>query len=428
MTFSKYRITIICLFTLQFLFSGTLFPAEQEQVVTYQQVLRQVSRHNPAILAGRMEVLEKEWLWRQTKVWSNPDLEIELENFGGHLTDVEEEPAELTAAVSYQLEPGGKRGKKKRLARYAWDLTKNSAEGLSLDVLLAAGEGFITLLAAQELERRAMEFYQQSEKMHLLVKAQVEVGKVSPLISRKAGVLLADAAIALNRARLRREDARQRLAVLWQETDASFDRAEGSLSKRYRLPPGEELWERVKEAPETRRQHLTEGLNKTAVSREKAAVLPDIEITGGLRKLRHVQGHKWVAAVSFQLPLFDWNRGNIKAAQYRLQKSNARSKDYMNRLRSGFRETYRQWTSAGEEVLILETKSLAALDQLYDDTLEGYKAGKFSFLEVLEARQTLNRTKQRYVRVLHKFHLAALKLARMAGTTLDKLLTGEQPF
>jgi cobalt-zinc-cadmium efflux system outer membrane protein len=375
-----------------------------------------------------MEVLEKEWLWRQTKAWPNPGVEIELENFGGRLLDVEEEPAELTAAVSQLLELGGKRGKKKRMARFAWDLAKNDAEGLRLDVLQAAGEGFITLLAAQELERHAVEFSQQGRKMYLLVKARVEVGKISPLILKKAGVLLADADIALNKARRRRQDARHRLAVLWRETDASFERAVGSLSKRYLLPSGKELWERVKKAPETLRQQVTEGLNKTAVKREKAAVIPDIEITGGLRKLRHVQGHRWVAAASFQLPLFDWNRGNIKAAKYHLQKSNARSKDFMNRLRVEFREIYRQWTSAGEEAQILETKSLAVLEQLYDDTLEGYKAGKFSFLEVLEARQTLIRTKQRYVRVLHKFHLAALKLARMAGATLGQLLAGEQPF
>ena len=76
----------------------------------------------------------------------------------------------------------------------------------------------------------------------------------------------------------------------------------------------------------------------------------------------------------------------------------------------------------------METKSLAALRQLYDDTLEGYKAGKFSFLEVLDSRQTLIRTKQRYVRALLQFHSTALKLARMAGTTLDKLVGPQKLF
>jgi outer membrane protein, heavy metal efflux system len=428
MMFSKYRITIIFLFMLQLLLWGTPAQAEQERTVTYRQVLRQVMQHNPAILAGQMEVLKKEWLWRQTKTWTNPNIEIELENFGGNIIAVEEEPAELTATISQPLELGGKRGKKRQMALYSWDLAKKSAEGLRLDMLQLAGEGFITLLATQELERYAVEFYQQSQKMHDLVKAQVEVGKVSPLILKKASVLLADATIALNKAKRRRQDARQRLSVLWQDMEASFKRANGSLDKRYRLPSQNALWERVKESPEARAQRVLENLNKTAISREKAVVIPDIEITGGIRKLRHIEGHKWVAALSLQLPLWNWNRGNINAAKYQLKKSKAEAKDFMNRLRVEFQETFRQWTSAGEEANILETESLPAVARLYDGMLEGYKAGKFSFLEVLDARQTLNGSKQRYIKVLHKYHRTALKLARMSGTTLDRLLADEEPF
>lgn len=424
----RFRKILFCLLMLQLLLLGPLFSAEQEQIVTYRQVLKQVAGQNPAILAGRMEVLEKEWLWRQSKAWPNPAVEIEVENFGGRLHDVEEEPVELTASLSQLLELGGKRGKKKRMARLGWDLAKNDAEALRLDVLQAAGQRYVTLLAAQELERHALELLQQSNKMVLLVKIRVEAGKDSPLILKRAGVIQADAEIALKKARRRLQDARRQLAVLWQDTEGALEKAAGSLSKRYPLPSAGELWQRVMEAPESRRQILNQGMNKTAVGLEKASAIPDIEISGGLRKLRHVRGHTWVAAASFNLPLLDWNRGNIKAAKYRLKKSETQSQDFMNGLRIEFDETYRLWTAAGAEAQILETKSLAVLDQLYESTLEGFKAGKFSFLEVLDARQTQIGKKQQYVRVLHKFHLAGLKLARIAGTTLDGLLSKDRPF
>ena len=432
MTFCKY--IIIYLFALQLLVPLSLSPDKKQQPITYRQLLKQVSLKNPAIRSGQMDVLEKEWLWRQSKSWSNPDVEIELENFGGSEnfggTDsgIEEEPSELTATLSQQLELGGKRGKRKKMARFTWDRAKVDSEQLKLDVLQAASQGFVTLLAAQELEQQAKEFHQQSLEMHRIVKIQVEVGKVSPLILKKADVLLADSAIKLKQAKQQRLNARQRLTAFRSDGNDTFEQAAGSLAKRYSLPSKSDLWKQVEASPEIRGLNITEELGKTAVSLEKAAVIPDLEITGGIRKMRQVQGHKWVAALSFQLPLLNFNRGNIKAAQYRLQKDKALAKDTLNNLRAEFEETYNQWTTAGDEATILEKKSLASLEELYNGTLEGYKAGKFSFIEVLDARQTLNRTKQRYIKVLRKFHLAALKLARMTGTTLDKLPGSDQPF
>ena len=423
------KLVLTCLFLLT---PGMLAAIEQNKAVSYKQVMEYIKQHNLSILAGNLDIKEKEALLNQSKKWINPNVGIKLENFGGYLEGAEETP-ELTFMVKQQLQLGGKRGKNRLISRLNLNLAKNNSRDLRLNIMKIAGERFLTLLVNQKLEQQAIAFYNLTEKIHLIVKDQVDVGNASPLNLTKTEIMVAEAKIASNRSKIQRQNSRDKLALLWKNTSIEktipdFQKVIGDLSKCYSLPTKKKLWSHVRKTPFARELKLVQQLNKAIYGRERSKIFPDIELTGGFRKYRHIKGHKWIFASGFQLPLFDWNRANINVAKYRLKKGIIQNEGSMNQLETDFNKLYRHWISANEEVKIFKTKVLDSSETLYQATLDGYKAGKFSFLEVLDAQQTLNKIKIKYIKSLYKFHLTALRIAYIAGTTLDKLLKDEQPF
>jgi len=424
------KLVLIILFLLS---PGMPTAAQQKKDISYKQVMGYIGQRNLSILAGNLDIKEKEALLNQTKKWANPNIEIELENFGGYLEGAEESP-ELTVLISQHLQLGGKLGKDKQISLMNLNLAKNTSLNLRLNIMEIAGKRFLMLLVNQELERQAIDFFHLTEKIYVLIKAQVDVGKVSPLKLKKAEILVAEAHIALNKSKIQRQNSRDKLALLWKntkikkKTGSDFQKAVGDLSKCYSLPTKKELWDQVRKNPFALELKLIQQLNRASYDRQRLEIVPDIELSGGLRKYKNIKGHKWLIALGFQIPLFDRNRGNINAARYRLEKGNIQHEESMNQLQMHFNKLYRFWSSANEEIKIIKTQAFGSLEILYKATLDGYKAGKFSFLEVLDARQTLNKIKIKYIKSLHKFHLTALRIAYMAGTTLDKLLKDGQPF
>lgn len=404
---------------------------QEEKKISYRDIIQKVKQLNSALLMSKLEAKEKAALLRQAGTWTNPEIEIELENFGGYLEGVEEEAPELTVMATQHLQLSGKRNKEKQIARFNLELAKLGADDLRLNIMKIAGKCYLTLLVAQESEQQAIDDLHRTREMFDIVKAQVESGKVSPLKLKKTQLLKTDAVIAVNKAKYRRRNAYLRLTLLWQDTqpmDKAIPMAAGSLLNRFSLPTRQALWQQVKTSPYARRVNINSQLDKAVLGRQRAEMFPDFELSGGLRKYRHIKGHKWLVALGFQLPLFDWNRGNINAARYRLEKGKLQNQDVLNRLQVSFNTRYNTYSRLSEEITLLETQSLAPQEQLYQATLEGYKAGKFSFLEVLEAGRTLNRTRQKFIEVLFHYHSVILELAHMAGTTLDQLEDASQPF
>jgi len=416
----------VLLLLLTMLLSCLSWASETEKGITFAEVMLRTARENPLIAAAAWDVKEKDALWKQAKTLPNPVLSLELENFGGSLDTEETKHPELTVTVSQSLDVFGTKWKQGKMAGLSKEMAGLDEENGRLDVLQEVSWFFVCLLGAQAEEEQARDFFRQSREIHVLIKAQVEVGKISPLRLKRAEILLTEAEIELDKAVCQHMTARLRLASLWGGTDSGP--AAGRLDRLYVLPDEAVLWERVKGNPDGKQRHLLNRLSRTAVTLEKSRLLPTPEISGGLRKLRGLPGHTFTAALSFQLPLLDWNRGNVRAAQFHLQKEDAQTLAYMRDLEVRFRTLYGQWQSAANETRSLKERVLTAAEVLFQAVMEGYKAGKFSFLEVLEARQALHHSRRAFTAAALNMHGKAIELARLAGTTLDRLLEPVQPF
>jgi cobalt-zinc-cadmium efflux system outer membrane protein len=67
----------------------------------------------------------------------------------------------------------------------------------------------------------------------------------------------------------------------------------------------------------------------------------------------------------------------------------------------------------------LETEILPSARELYQATSEGYSAGKFDLLEVLDAQRTLFSTRLEVVNARAEFQKAKVQIEALIGRGLD---------
>src|SRR5262249_53042202 len=122
----------------------------------------------------------------QTSLFPNPEIELELENFGGAGDVRGVDSSESTFQLSQLIELGGKRAKRLRAAGLERDIAGWDYEAKRLEVLTEATKAFIDVLAAQERLALTEDVVRLSEQVHHAAEERVKGGKVPPLETTKA--------------------------------------------------------------------------------------------------------------------------------------------------------------------------------------------------------------------------------------------------
>src|SRR5690606_4492370 len=107
--------------------------------------------------------------------------------------------------------------------------------------------------------------------------------------------------------------------------------------------------------------------------------------------------NQMMLGVSIPLPLFDRNQGNVYEASMLAYKSRD---DYLGlkvRLQAQLQRAASQFDIARNAALRLESEILPGADTAYTRAGRGFEAGKFGFIEVLDAQRALFQARARYL-------------------------------
>ena len=121
-----------------------------------------------------------------------------------------------------------------------------------------------------------------------------------------------------------------------------------------------------------------------------------------------------VLGVSIPLPIFDRNQGNLYEALRRADKAQDELLANRVRLTTEMQQASTELTVSRQSAQTLKTTILPASEQAYNAAVRGFDAGKFNFLDVLDAQRTLFQARIRYLDVLAKLY--------QSTTTIDRLL------
>jgi cobalt-zinc-cadmium efflux system outer membrane protein len=146
-------------------------------------------------------------------------------------------------------------------------------------------------------------------------------------------------------------------------------------------------------------------------------------VLGGVRRFREAGGdNAFVLGLAVPLPVFDRNQGNILRAGAEVSRAEAdaeRGRLFLDAALAGAEQRLDQaWRAADG----LRRTVLPAAEEAAGFAREGYAAGKFSLLEVLDAQGALSNVREQLNAALLEVRQARADIARLRGRVVDPAL------
>jgi len=395
--------------------------ADPNGVITLREALALALVHNPGLKAFSWEVRASEARQMQAALLPNPNLEIEVEEFGGTGERHGFNSSEASIQIGQFIELAQKRSKRIHLATLNKQLAHWDYRAKRLDVISRVATTFLDVLAVQEELALSREMVRLTEQTHSAVAQRVSAGKDSPLKETKAKVALSTMQIQSQRAAQALKSARTRLAATWGASTAAFDAVTGQFYEVPPVPEPNDLIDRVRHNPDIARWSIERQKYRAALDLEKAKATSDITVKGGLKQLNQGDDTAFIIGLAIPIPMFDRNQAGISRATYAIEKAAEQQRAAETNIRASLAQAAQSLAAAFAEATILAKDVVPGAQSAFDAATLGYRAGKFDYLDVLDAQRTLFEARGRYVRSLAEYHKAKVLVERLIAQSLDSI-------
>jgi len=149
--------------------------------------------------------------------------------------------------------------------------------------------------------------------------------------------------------------------------------------------------------------------------------VPNVTIGAGSRYVQELKDYAWQVNVTIPLQIFDRNQGGIAEARHRLAKADAEKRSVELQLQRTLSNQYANLINAHNRVVSLKTKILPGARTAFNAVNEGYRFGKFGYLEVLDSQRTLFNARGQYLQALTDYHKAVADVERLTGQAVSPL-------
>ncbi len=393
--------------------------AEPNDILTLSQAHALALIHNPQLRAFAWEVRASEARQLQASLRPNPEIEVEMEGVAGSGSRRGFDGAETAVVLSQTIELGNKRSKRVEVASLQKDLAGWDYQANRLDVFTQVTKSFVGVLAAQQKTNLAQDLVKLSRKVLKTASQRVEAGKDSPVEQTKAEIVLANSEIEFEKAKKDLEAARIELSITWVGKTPVFEKADGKLESISPAPAFEELADSINSNPDMARWAVEMDQRDAALKLAKANAISDVTVGGGLQRFNQTNDNTVIFGVSIPIPIFNRNQGKVLEARYAIAKARAQRRAVEASIHTALSSAYARLTSAYSEATGLKDKVLEGAQSAFDAAEEGYRAGKFDFLVVLDAQRTLFEAKGKYIGALADFHVAKADVERLVGRPID---------
>lgn len=388
--------------------------AEALTGMTVQQAIDTALVQSPRLQASRKATAAAMAEQEQAGAWPNPEVEGGVENFAGNGAYSSFASSELNLGVSQQIPITGKLAARKAIASAASYSASLDEEATRLDLARDVTIAFMTAVASEASLLLAED--QKELAADVLQSVNRRVGAAAaPLIQRsRSEVELATATLALEKARRERDVARSALAAVLGvsavnevlDTTAFY-----AIQKPEPLPASSAL----NLSLDTLRLNSSLSQAKARIDLEEANGLPDPRVSAGVREFQATGERAALVSLSLPIPIFDANSGNIEKAR-----QETLGRELLNRQAAADRDAditraHARLTRSHLEASTLKKSVLPSASQAFRLAREGYAAGRFPYLEVLDAQRSLFFVRQQQLDALREFHIANAELSRLTA-------------
>ncbi|TWB29740.1 TolC family protein [Nitrospirillum bahiense] len=372
-------------------------------------LIAQALATNPRLKAAEARAAAAQGDVMQAGVLPNPQFSLQTENLAGSGPYRGTRAMETTIGLNQLVELGGKRGSRRAVATAAESRARLDADIVRLDLVRDVRVAHAALLAATA--RRAIVEEQRglAAETARAVAARVRSGHDSAIQEDRAATDLRQAEIEAARAVRDETAARRSLALLVGGPVPPLDPAAlRDLGAALPVAAGGTT-------PDVARWRAEVGRTRAAIAVEQARAVPDVTVGAGVRRFNDGRDTALVLGVTIPIPAFDTNRGGIHRA-YQESTEAEMELDRATRDQDTALAIARDRVAvARAEAETLAGQVVPGAEQAAAATREGYRQGKFPYLDVLDAQRTLLAARLTLVAAYQDYHQSRADLDRLTG-------------
>ncbi|MBP1596922.1 MAG: family efflux pump outer membrane protein [Acidobacteria bacterium] len=387
--------------------------SERPALLTLEQALARMFERNPELGVSELEIQAASARIEQAGRKPNPEITAEAEN----LSTLGVGPgvfrySENSLLFSQKLELGGKRELRVLAAEKDFAVASIQLEVKKRGMIFEASRAFTDVLAEQERFANQQALTRLAQQFHATVSERVAAGKVSPVEQTRAAVARAAAQLEADKRLRALLAAKEQLAALWGGTYQDIEAARGTFAIPEAGSGSADLC--MENNPELKLAAADVNSRDAALALELGLRKPDLTVSAGFRYLNPERAPVWVAGISIPLPIHDKRQGAIAEARIRLDQSRLAEQALARRLRAGLAQARQDREIALLEVKSLTESTLPGAKEAAAAVEEGYRLGKFDYLNVLDAQRTYAELQGRFIEAVVSGLRATLEIERLA--------------
>ena len=343
----------------------------------------------------------------------NPTVSASEENFGGQLGGGHRE---ATLAIGQAFELGGDRGARTATAEAEYRLAAADAGILGRDKLAEVAKRFIAAWSLQSRLERLRDGEALTEQAVRAATERFQAGASPRLEILRAQSRATTQAVERQRVGSELAIARQDLALSWGAVTVSFD----SLVSPEQVLPHDDTGSpsRLQTHPDLTRAMAIEALAAARVQSATAGRVPDLTVSGGVRRLEGLPGTRFLVGVELLLPLWNSGNGGLTAARREVEATVAERRETEQRLRVALAAATERLRAATAAYDTLRLHVLPAREQIVEALLQGYRSGRSSYLDLVAEQGGILETELALIDAQADLWRAQVRPDVLAGTGL----------
>lgn len=386
-----------------------------QEALSLTTALHRALESNPELIASRQRLRAAHARAEDAGKWTNPSLDLSVENFGGALGA---DRIESTLELGQLIELGGDRSARAGVSRTLTEIARTETASLEREVLRETAERFLDAWSMQERTKRLAVSEQNAIAAVDAAENRLRAGAAPRHEMVRAQGYRSLRMVERTRAIAELATLRRKLAIQWAASGMTDSLVLAAPDTTW-IPDPAALVDSTKNHPAVRRAAAEITLEDWRLREARASRIPDLTLSAGVRHLSETDGTGFIGAISVPLPF--WNRlsGAItaaglerSAAQERLRLAGLRIDQELRAAVQRYDSAVDAWRGIQNEVLPASREALALVQN-------AYQSGRLTYVEILDTQRNLL-----------EVELAAIEAATdlwRAGITLSLLLTDPSP-
>jgi outer membrane protein, heavy metal efflux system len=243
----------------------------------------------------------------------------------------------------------------------------------------------------------------------------VDAGVAAPPEGDRADAASASARLVVTRVAGVRRAAVIALASTWGGAVADDLAVSGRMEDAPQVPAFSSLDAQPATSPAVARWVTELARRNQAVALARAQRSPDLDLGAGYRRLHDVDAHALVIGATVSLPWLDRREDAITATELRADAAKAEAASSLLSARELLATAHSEATAAAAALGEFDQRVIPLSQRAYDATLEGYRAGRFPLVDVLDARRALATAGRDRIEALGRLQQALVTLQRLIG-------------